>query len=80
MIEQGDFAAASRALDAFSTEHPDDARAEDAAFLSIVALVRAGRSAEAAAAARRYLARFPTGFRRAEVATIASGNAPPAPQ
>src|SRR5262249_38671353 len=43
MIERGDYAAAAAKLDGFSAGHPGDARADDAAFLAIVALQRAGR-------------------------------------
>jgi len=71
MIDRGDYAAAAAKLDAFGAAHPGDARADDAAFLAIVALQRAGRRPEAAEAARRYLARFPAGQRRAEVEAIA---------
>jgi hypothetical protein len=37
----------------------------------VIALVREGRSDEARLAARAYLKRFPNGFRRTEVETIA---------
>lgn len=52
-------------------EAPDDrsraAQAEDAAYLHILALQRAGDEQGTKAAARAYLARFPAGFRRVEV-------------
>jgi len=44
---------------------------EDRAYLAIVDLARAGRRAEARAAAADYLRRFPDGFRREEVGAIA---------
>jgi ferric-dicitrate binding protein FerR (iron transport regulator) len=52
----------------------DDAaagREEDEAYLRVLALVREGRAAEARLAARDYLKRFPSGFRRSEVERIA---------
>ena len=70
-IDARDPEAAARALSDFSARHPDDVRAEDADFLAIVALQRAGRHAAAALAAQRYLARHPAGARRAEAAAIA---------
>jgi ferric-dicitrate binding protein FerR (iron transport regulator) len=71
MMERGDYDTAARHLDAFSGSSPGDDRAEDAAFLVILALQRAGRPVEAAAAARRYLARYPSGYRRAQAKAIA---------
>jgi len=48
------------------------------ATTTILAMKRSGRQSEAAEAARRYLARFPKGFRRAEAESIAAGSpAPP---
>ena len=70
MMERGDYGAAARHLDAFSKSNAGDDRAEDAAFLVILALQRAGRSAEAVAAARRYLGAYPAGYRRAEAQAI----------
>ncbi len=71
MMERGDYGAAAKRLEAFSSSSPGDDRAEDAAFLVILALQRAGRAAEAAAAARRYLATYPSGYRRAQAKAIA---------
>ncbi len=71
MMERGDYDAAARHLDAFSKSNAHDDRAEDAAFLVILALQRAGRAAEAVAAARRYLGAYPAGYRRAEAQAIA---------
>jgi len=48
-----------------------DAALEDAAYLDVLALVRAGRVEAARAAAQDYLRRFPDGFRRAEVGEVA---------
>ena len=58
-------------LDAYRRSNPTDPRAEDAAYLTILALQRAGRRDDAAAAARRYLQHYPNGYRRAEVQKIA---------
>jgi ferric-dicitrate binding protein FerR (iron transport regulator) len=70
-MEQGDYGAAAEGLKKFADSNPNDARAEDAAFLAVLSLQRAGRRAEAAEAARRYLAAFPDGYRRAEAKAIA---------
>jgi TolA-binding protein len=75
MIERGDYGAAADRLEAFSAAHPKDSSAEDAAFLAILALQRAGRLSEAVAAAKRYLDRYPQGYRRAEAEQIAAGTA-----
>jgi outer membrane protein assembly factor BamD (BamD/ComL family) len=69
-MEQGNFGEAVERLGAFRRSHPGDARSEDAAFLMIVALHRAGRRAEAVIAARDYLQSYPSGYRRAEVERI----------
>lgn len=45
---------------------------EDVAYLRAVRLVRQGRSAEARAAARDYLAAFPNGFREEEMRRVAN--------
>ena len=71
MMERGDYGAASAHLEAFSTSNVGDDRAEDAAFLVILALQRAGRGAEAGAAAKRYLGTYPAGYRRTEAHAIA---------
>ena len=71
MMERGDYGAASRHLEAFAKSHTGDDRAEDAAFLVILALQRAGRGAEAVTAAHRYLGAYPAGYRRAEAQAIA---------
>lgn len=74
MIERGDYGAAADQLEGFAAAHPKDESAEDAAFLAIVSLQRAGRRASAAAAARRYLVRYPRGYRRAEAEVIAGSS------
>jgi hypothetical protein len=73
-LEQGNFGEAVERLGAFRKSHPGDARSEDAAFLTIVALQRAGRRAEAVLAARDYLQSYPSGYRRAEAQRIARGD------
>jgi hypothetical protein len=50
---------------------PEDPRAEDAAYLLVIALQRASDADGARQAAGDYLRRFPNGFRRASVAAIA---------
>jgi hypothetical protein len=51
----------------FLEAYPRDPRAEDAAYLRVVALHRAGSDVEMREAAQVYLRRYPAGFRRAEV-------------
>jgi FecR protein len=63
----GDNARAAARFSAFLTEHPRDPHAEDAAYLRILALQRTGNSPATQQAARDYLARYPHGFRHAEV-------------
>ncbi len=73
MLGRGDYAAAHARLDAFRAAHPADARADLAAFLTIVSLQHAGRRAEAQEAARRYLELYPRGDRREEALRVAEG-------
>jgi outer membrane protein assembly factor BamD (BamD/ComL family) len=70
-LRHGDYAGGAAQLDAFSTAHAGDPRADEADYLRAVALQRAGRATEAAAAARQYLARRPVGAHRAEAKEIA---------
>ena len=70
LMRRGDYGAAADRLDTFSTSHPDDDRSEDAAFLVIVAMQRAGRHPEAVTAAKRYVARYPSGYRRDEAEAV----------
>jgi hypothetical protein len=72
LIERGDYGAAAERLRSFRQSHPTDARAEDAAFLAVLALERAGHHAAAVAAAREYLASYPQGYRRAEAQSIST--------
>lgn len=48
-----------------------DEDGEDAAYLNLVALAREGRNAEARIAAKSYLQKYPSGFRRVEVEALA---------
>ena len=70
-LEKGDYSGATDALNAFSKKHHGNVLTEDADFLTIVALQRAGRHAAAAQAAQRYLAKYPNGARRSEAQVIA---------
>jgi TolA-binding protein len=74
LFERGDYPSAAKRLSDFSKAHPDDGRGEDAAFLGILSLQRTGKTAEAAAAAQRYLATYPSGYRRAEAVKIAASH------
>jgi len=77
-----DFRAAMTALDggshivaaarfaSFINAHPSDARCEDAAYLRVIALQRAGDDTHMRAAAAEYLRHYPAGFRHAEVAAL----------
>ncbi len=76
-MERGDYGAAVEHLERYEREQPGAAGAEDAAFLVVVSLQRAGKRAEAAAAAQRYLARYPKGLRRAEAEAIVRAGALP---
>jgi hypothetical protein len=63
----GDNVGASSLFAAFLSQHPRDSRAEDAAYLRVLALQRAGNSDGMRRAAAEYLKRYPRGFRHAEV-------------
>lgn len=70
-LNAGDHRGAAARFARFLEAHPRDARAEDAAYLRVVALHRAGAVREVKDAARLYLERHPSGFRRAEVERLA---------
>ncbi len=70
-LDSGDNTRAASSFAAFLGAHPHDAHAEDAAYLRVLALQRAGDSTAARLAARDYLSRYPRGFRRAEVEALA---------
>jgi hypothetical protein len=73
LLEAGQHAAAATALSKFLARHRDDPRAEDASYLRVLALQRTGDPAATRTAARAYLRRYPSGFRRAEVEALAHG-------
>jgi hypothetical protein len=54
----------------FVAEHAGDPRAEDAAYLRVLALQRAGDEAGMRATGHEYLQRYRRGFRRAEVQAL----------
>jgi len=62
---------AAAAFTRFLVEHAQDPRAEDAAYLRVVAFQRCGAADETRRAARMYLQRFPRGFRRTEIEPLA---------
>jgi len=71
VLEVGENREAAAAFARFLTKHAHDARAEDAAYLRVVALQRAGAPEEARRSARAYLQLFPRGFRRTEIEPLA---------
>ena len=75
-LESGDFARAAARFEAFTGAHPFDPRSDEAAYLIAIALERAGRTAEARAAARRYLQSRPRGAHRAQAERMLGAQAP----
>jgi hypothetical protein len=69
-LDSGDNATAAARFADFLAARPGDARAEDAAYLRVIALQRAGKTSTMKEAAAHYLRRYPRGFRRAEVETL----------
>jgi hypothetical protein len=70
-LNDGDRIGAAAGFAAFLADHPRDPRAEDAAYLRVIALQRAGDVPAMQRAADDYLRRYPRGFRRAEVEQLA---------
>jgi hypothetical protein len=70
-LDMGDNAEAAAAFATFLVKHPHDPRAEDAAYLRVIALQRSGDNGSMKWAAQAYLRRYPGGFRRAEMETLA---------
>jgi hypothetical protein len=66
-LDVGDNHQAAAAFASFLAKHPRDARAEDAAYLHVIALQRSGDGAGMKQAALEYLYRYPQGFRQSEV-------------
>lgn len=67
VFQGGDNVGAAAAFAAFVARHSRDARAEDAAYLRVIALQKCGAERDMRRAAADYLRLFPHGFRRAEV-------------
>jgi len=67
LLDSGAHRDAAAALAQFRAAHARDPRAEDAAYLRVIALQRCGADDEARRAARDYLRLYPAGFRRAEM-------------
>lgn len=70
-LTSGDNALASKLFTGFLLQHPRDPRTEDAAYLRVLALQRAGNAISMKQAADEYLRRYPNGFRRAEIEPLA---------
>lgn len=70
LLDAGEHRKAAARFAAFVSHHAGDARVEDAAYLRVIALQRAGDTAAMQGAAREYLRRHPNGFRRAEVSAL----------
>jgi hypothetical protein len=67
LLERGDECDAAAGFAKYVRTYPDDPRAEDASYLRVIALQRCGSEDAMKRAAGEYLARYPSGFRRAEV-------------
>jgi TolA-binding protein len=64
---RGDNSQAATMFGSFIHKYPHDPRAEDAAYSRVIALQRCGDIGRMKDAAREYLQRYPSGFRRREV-------------
>ncbi|HET6149193.1 MAG TPA: FecR domain-containing protein [Polyangia bacterium] len=69
-LRAGDNRGAAAGFTAFVARHPADRRAEDAAYLRVIALQRSGAGDDMQLAAREYLRLYPRGFRRADVESL----------
>jgi outer membrane protein assembly factor BamD (BamD/ComL family) len=69
-FDGGDEREAAARFAAFVARHPTHPRAEDAAYLRVIALQRCGDRAGLTEAAGDYLRRYPAGFRRTEVEAV----------
>jgi hypothetical protein len=65
-FQAGRYASAADRFGRFASNCAGDRRSEDATYLRVVALARAGRRDDARTAAQAYLNKFPNGFRRHE--------------
>jgi hypothetical protein len=70
-LDRGDNTRAAAAFTRFLAKHPHDPRAEDAAYLRVIALRRSGDEHGLKNAEQEYLRRYPSGFRHAEVEGLA---------
>ena len=69
-LRVGDNRRAATAFAGFVENHPRDPRAEDAAYLRVIALQKCGDIDATKRAALDYLRRYPKGFRRAEAESL----------
>jgi ferric-dicitrate binding protein FerR (iron transport regulator) len=69
-IGHGDYRSGAAQLEAFTSAHASDARSDEAEYLRMIALQRAGRVDEARAVARHYLSTRPGGAHRVEVKKV----------
>ncbi|HMI88207.1 MAG TPA: hypothetical protein VK550_29180 [Polyangiaceae bacterium] len=69
-LDLGENRAAAARFAGFVAKHAGDARAEDASYLRVIALQRAGDADRMKEAVFEYLRRYPTGFRHAEVEAL----------
>lgn len=70
-LDTGDDRDAAARFASFLQKHPGDPRAEDAAYLRVIALQRSGDAQAMRQAATTYLRLYPAGFRRAEIEPLA---------
>lgn len=68
---------AAAAFARFVAAYPGEARAEDAAYLRVIALQRSGADAAMRNAAAEYLRLYPAALRRAEIVKLSAPVAPP---
>jgi hypothetical protein len=70
-LHRGESRDAAAKFAGFLERYPGDPRAEDAAYLRVLALRQSGDEGAMQSAARAYLLRYPNGFRRSEVEKLA---------
>jgi hypothetical protein len=78
-LDRGDNREAAAGFAGFLAKHPRDPRAEDAAYLRVIAFDRCGDRDAVKGASLDYLSQFPAGFRRAEVERLSRGHLAVAP-
>jgi len=71
-LDRGNHPEAAAAFASFLEKYPDDPRAEDAAYLRVIAFQKCGADGDMKWAAQQYLRRYPAGFRHADVERLAS--------